>query len=172
MVFALSPTAAFGENKTMLPGRSIFVQEYSQWILSETGTPGEKTFTGYFHLQKKVGDFARVFTDQFKKVEGGWVSYPIEGGSLPPTYGIQYGPFSGYDSFCISLSWTPGSIPIGIGYRYADSSTGVSSLLYGGNSASCFSINPDQAFYVFVFNPQGNQVNIDHFWGTISLRVF
>ena len=92
----------------------------------------------------------------------------IEGYNLPPSYGNQYGTFSGCIYVSIALSWSPSNIPIDVGIQYTDSSTIIAHRLTRGSGATGFNVDSSKSFLVWIINPSSNQANISKYQGTIS----
>ncbi len=93
----------------------------------------------------------------------------IEGYNLPPSYGNQYGTYSGYIYVSVALSCSPSNVPIDVGIQYTDSSTIIAHTLTGGSGSTGFNVDPSKSFLVWIMNPTCNKANISQYQGTLEL---
>jgi hypothetical protein len=92
------------------------------------------------------------------------VMVPISG-TLPPSSGDAYGPYSGAMDLQIQLSWSPASY-VCAGYIYASTGSGPATCTYGTSISADFPINPSETIYVTVGNFGSDTITYS---GTLTL---
>ena len=92
------------------------------------------------------------------------VTVPISG-TLPPSSGDAYGPYSGAMDLQIQLSWSPASY-VCAGYIYASTGSGPATCTYGTSVSADFPVNPSETIYALVGNGGPNTITYS---GTLTL---
>jgi len=92
------------------------------------------------------------------------VTVPISG-TLPPSSGNAYGPYSGAIDLQIQLSWSPASY-VCAGYVNASTGSGPATCTYGTSVSADFPVNPSETIYALVGNGGPNTITYS---GTLTL---
>jgi len=92
------------------------------------------------------------------------VTVPISG-TLPPSSGNAYGPYSGAIDLQIQLSWSPASY-VCAGYMNASTGSGPATCTYGTSISADFPVNPSETIYAIVGNGGPNTITYS---GTLTL---